>query len=103
MCQTHSTALLLPHPMLSRSQGTPEMRRLFFQNGPGTGLEKTNMRENWSTAIRGSRVLLVPYRRRHVAKYHAWMQDTAIQEVNALQQSLCVKHAVCCRAREPHK
>ncbi|KAG5180188.1 hypothetical protein JKP88DRAFT_264072 [Tribonema minus] len=41
------------------------------------------MRDNWKIALKGARVLLVPYRKRHVAKYHNWMQDPAIQEATA--------------------
>ena len=39
------------------------------------------MLENWTTSIRGSRVVLVPYRRDHVAKYHEWMQSAELQEL----------------------
>ncbi|GAB0146782.1 hypothetical protein EsHS_00007170 [Epichloe bromicola] len=41
------------------------------------------MRVNEGTAIKASKVLLVPYEARHVPKYHSWMQDAAIQEATA--------------------
>ena len=37
------------------------------------------MRDNANLVIRGQRVLLVPYRREHVALYHQWMQDPVLQ------------------------
>ena len=39
------------------------------------------MRENWTTRLTGSRVVLVPYRRAHVPKYHEWMKSTQLQEL----------------------
>lgn len=41
------------------------------------------MKVNQNLTITGERVQLVPYRREHVAKYHAWMKDPAIQEATA--------------------
>lgn len=41
------------------------------------------MRENYCTAVRGSSVALVPYRRRFVPRYHAWMKDPWIREMTA--------------------
>ncbi|KAJ9143835.1 GNAT domain-containing protein [Pleurostoma richardsiae] len=41
------------------------------------------MKFNEHTAVSTSRVLLVPYDRHHVRKYHQWMQDPAIQEATA--------------------
>ncbi|KAK5656307.1 hypothetical protein OQA88_4687 [Cercophora sp. LCS_1] len=41
------------------------------------------MKLNESTAVSTAKVLLVPYERRHVPKYHAWMEDPAIQEATA--------------------
>ncbi|KAH6840897.1 GNAT domain-containing protein [Chaetomium sp. MPI-CAGE-AT-0009] len=41
------------------------------------------MRLNESTAVSTTRALLVPYDRRHVPTYHAWMEDPAIQEATA--------------------
>ncbi|KAI5293156.1 hypothetical protein KEM52_005786 [Ascosphaera acerosa] len=38
---------------------------------------------NEKTAISSSRVLLVPYEKHHVARYHEWMQDPEIQEATA--------------------
>jgi hypothetical protein len=37
------------------------------------------MKENWNTRVVGQRVVLVPYRKHHVEKYHAWMQDPELQ------------------------
>ncbi|KAK4250678.1 GNAT domain-containing protein, partial [Corynascus novoguineensis] len=39
--------------------------------------------ETPSTAVSTTRALLVPYDRRHVLTYHAWMEDPAIQEATA--------------------
>ena len=36
---------------------------------------------NWETTIQGSKVVLVPYRREHVAKYHEWMRSEELQEL----------------------
>ncbi|WFD05135.1 hypothetical protein MVES1_000461 [Malassezia vespertilionis] len=41
------------------------------------------MRLNSNTVLVGTRVVLVPYRAQHVAKYHTWMQDAALQEQTA--------------------
>lgn len=38
---------------------------------------------NYYLAIRGERVVLVPYRREHVLVYHDWMKDPALQEATA--------------------
>ena len=39
------------------------------------------MRENWTTTLTGSRVVLVPYRRAHVPKYHEWMKSEELQDL----------------------
>ena len=39
------------------------------------------MRENWNTMIEGTKVILVPYRRAHVDKYHGWMKSKELQEL----------------------
>ena len=36
---------------------------------------------NWNTCVIGSKVILVPYKREHVEKYHGWMKDTELQEL----------------------
>jgi RimJ/RimL family protein N-acetyltransferase/SAM-dependent methyltransferase len=36
------------------------------------------MRANWEERVVGARCVLVPYRRAHVARYHAWMQSPAL-------------------------
>ena len=41
------------------------------------------MRKNWNIKIVGEKVVLVPYRYAHVAKYHEWMQDEYLQEMTA--------------------
>ncbi|PWN38991.1 hypothetical protein IE81DRAFT_335759 [Ceraceosorus guamensis] len=41
------------------------------------------MRLNESTIIVGDGVLLVPYRKEHVHKYHEWMQDEEMREQTA--------------------
>ncbi|KAK4155450.1 GNAT domain-containing protein [Chaetomidium leptoderma] len=41
------------------------------------------MRLNEFTAVSAAKALLVPYDRRHVLIYHAWMEDPAIQEATA--------------------
>jgi len=39
------------------------------------------MRENWNTMIEGVKVILVPYKREHVEKYHGWMKSKELQEL----------------------
>ncbi|KAI5834910.1 hypothetical protein K523DRAFT_229545 [Schizophyllum commune Tattone D] len=41
------------------------------------------MRANEHTALIGRSVVLVPYQRRHVPKYHEWMKDPTLQELTA--------------------
>lgn len=41
------------------------------------------MRLNYETVLVGEQCVLVPYRREHVAKYHAWMQDAQLLEATA--------------------
>ncbi|VDC03221.1 unnamed protein product [Peniophora sp. CBMAI 1063] len=41
------------------------------------------MLANQNIAIVSDRVVLVPYRKEHVAKYHEWMQDPELQEQTA--------------------
>ncbi|KAH7096199.1 acyl-CoA N-acyltransferase, partial [Auriculariales sp. MPI-PUGE-AT-0066] len=41
------------------------------------------MRANQNTAIISERVVLVPYRKEHVEKYHSWMQDAELREQTA--------------------
>ncbi|KAL2191824.1 hypothetical protein L209DRAFT_700289 [Thermothelomyces heterothallicus CBS 203.75] len=45
--------------------------------------QTSKMRLNEFTAVSTARALLVPYDRRHVLTYHAWMEDPAIQEATA--------------------
>ena len=39
------------------------------------------MRSNYHTVLLGRRVVLVPYRPQHVAKYHRWMADPYLQHM----------------------
>jgi len=39
------------------------------------------MRTNWNTKIVGKTVILVPYQKKHVEKYHQWMKSTELQEL----------------------
>ncbi|WFC93903.1 hypothetical protein MBRA1_000529 [Malassezia brasiliensis] len=39
------------------------------------------MRQNRATVLVGERVVLVPYRKQHVSKYHEWMQDASLQQL----------------------
>eukprot|EP01128_Nolandella_sp_AFSM9_P011142 TRINITY_DN785_c0_g1_i1.p1 TRINITY_DN785_c0_g1~~TRINITY_DN785_c0_g1_i1.p1 ORF type:complete len:230 (+),score=52.47 TRINITY_DN785_c0_g1_i1:251-940(+) len=41
------------------------------------------MRENENTIIEGEKVILVPYRKHHVERYHEWMKDSYLQEMTA--------------------
>ncbi|KAH8111122.1 acyl-CoA N-acyltransferase [Phellopilus nigrolimitatus] len=41
------------------------------------------MKVNQHTALIGRNVILVPYRREHVEKYHAWMADPELRELTA--------------------
>ena len=41
------------------------------------------MRINRNTVLVGSKVVLVPYRKQHVPRYHEWMKDPLIQEQTA--------------------
>jgi len=41
------------------------------------------MRDNWHMRLVGTAVTLVPYRRRHVATYHGWMQDEELLAATA--------------------
>jgi RimJ/RimL family protein N-acetyltransferase len=36
------------------------------------------MKTNWHTCLVGSKVVLIPYRKEHVEKYHKWMSDEAL-------------------------
>ncbi len=44
------------------------------------------MRTNWRTQIIGEKVVLVPYRKHHVAKYHEWMKDDALRRATGSEQ-----------------
>ena len=41
------------------------------------------MRDNWNTSITGDSIILVPYKRCFVEKYHSWMQDPSLLEATA--------------------
>ena len=34
---------------------------------------------NWETSLIGSKVILVPYKKDHVLKYHEWMKSEELQ------------------------
>ncbi|GBF93906.1 N-acetyltransferase [Raphidocelis subcapitata] len=54
------------------------------------------MRVNANTTITGQRVVLVPYRREHVPRYHEWMQSEELQELTASEPlSLAEEYAMC--------
>ena len=36
---------------------------------------------NWTTCIHGDKVILVPYKRSHVEKYHQWMTSEELQKM----------------------
>ncbi|KAK4054868.1 hypothetical protein OIV83_000792 [Microbotryomycetes sp. JL201] len=44
------------------------------------------MRVNESTVLANDKVVLVPYRRHHVPKYHDWMQDASVLEATASER-----------------
>eukprot|EP01108_Squamamoeba_japonica_P000558 TRINITY_DN1187_c1_g1_i1.p1 TRINITY_DN1187_c1_g1~~TRINITY_DN1187_c1_g1_i1.p1 ORF type:complete len:223 (+),score=96.82 TRINITY_DN1187_c1_g1_i1:82-750(+) len=44
------------------------------------------MRLNAFTIVRGERVHLVPYERRHVPRYHAWMESDELRELTASER-----------------
>lgn len=44
------------------------------------------MRTNESTIVQGPLVRLVPYRREHVPRYHAWMQDPELLELTCSEK-----------------
>ncbi|XP_013392331.1 N-acetyltransferase 9-like, partial [Lingula anatina] len=39
------------------------------------------MKKNKDTCIPGNRVVLVPYTKEHVLKYHGWMQSAELQKL----------------------
>jgi len=39
------------------------------------------MRKNWNTKVVGEKVVLVPYQKIHVEKYHEWMKSAELQEL----------------------
>lgn len=41
------------------------------------------MRDNWNLSVKGESVVLVPYARKFVERYHIWMTDPYLQEATA--------------------
>lgn len=41
------------------------------------------MKDNWNLSLTGSSVVLVPYAKKFVEKYHMWMTDPYLQEATA--------------------
>ena len=44
------------------------------------------MRDNWGLSLTGTTCRLVPYQRKHVARYHAWMEDAQLREDTASER-----------------
>ncbi|KXN88389.1 N-acetyltransferase 9 [Leucoagaricus sp. SymC.cos] len=56
------------------------------------------MKENAETVLLGRRVVLVPYARKHVPKYHEWMSDAELRGLTAsepltLEEEYDMQHA----------
>ncbi|XP_019641862.1 PREDICTED: N-acetyltransferase 9-like protein [Branchiostoma belcheri] len=56
------------------------------------------MKINEKTLLQGSRIVLVPYKKHHVPKYHGWMQSPELQELTAsepltLEQEYDMQHS----------
>ncbi|CAI7855041.1 unnamed protein product, partial [Closterium sp. NIES-54] len=88
-------ALLFPNSLLASVQsdpdiianhGAPSASAAFacaafpVSSFSADGGARKAMRANESTCVVGRKVVLVPYRACHVAKYHSWMQDPWLQE-----------------------
>ena len=59
------------------------------------------MRANAALTLAGERVVLVPYTRRHVPTYHAWMQSPELLAATASEPlSLEAEYAMCASWRE---
>ena len=59
------------------------------------------MRANAALTLAGERVLLVPYTRRHVPTYHAWMQSPELLAATASEPlSLEAEYAMCTSWRQ---
>ena len=47
-----------------------------------------NMKLNWNTKIVGEKVVLVPYCKKHVPKYHEWMKSEELQHLTGSGNNL---------------
>ena len=58
-----------------------------------------------NVVLTGKSLVLTPYRRRHVPKYHAWMQDAALLEATASERMTLEEEYENCAswATDPHK
>ena len=46
------------------------------------------MKLNWNTKIIGEKVVLVPYCKKHVPKYHEWMKSEELQHLTGSGNNL---------------
>lgn len=44
------------------------------------------MKQNQNCELRGTRVILVPYRKEHVQKYHEWMESLELRQATASER-----------------
>lgn len=44
------------------------------------------MKQNQNFELRGNHVILIPYRKEHVPKYHKWMESSELREATASER-----------------